>query len=130
MNVQGLPKYDSREYQARILRVVDGDTLDALLALGDGLYREVRIRLMGCDAIERSEETPERSATRAVRGLVEQYEGRATVLHYESIRGKYGRMIADVFVGPYKLSAWLIQHELAEEKDYADFVVEYADEER
>jgi len=39
-------------YQAKLIRVVDGDTVDAEIDLGFNIYIRERIRLMGIDTPE------------------------------------------------------------------------------
>jgi len=38
------------QYQAEVIRVVDGDTIDALIDLGFSVWVKKRIRLHGIDA--------------------------------------------------------------------------------
>ncbi len=42
------------DFRCRVLRVVDGDTLDAYVDRGLGDYSEVRVRLLGIDAPEKN----------------------------------------------------------------------------
>ena len=37
-------------YQAQVTRVVDGDTVDALVDLGFDIHKSIRIRLVGTNA--------------------------------------------------------------------------------
>ena len=40
------------EYNAQVLRVVDGDTVDVLIDCGFSTFRKERVRLYGIDAYE------------------------------------------------------------------------------
>ena len=40
------------EYNAKVLRVVDGDTVDALVDLGFSVHRKIRVRLYGINTPE------------------------------------------------------------------------------
>ena len=40
------------EYNARVTKVVDGDTIDAMVDLGFGTWKKVRIRMHGINAPE------------------------------------------------------------------------------
>jgi len=40
------------KYNAKVTRVVDGDTVDALVDLGFDTWKKVRIRMMGLNAPE------------------------------------------------------------------------------
>ena len=45
-------KLDTREYEAELIKVVDGDTIDAYIDLGFTLKTKKRIRYMGIDTWE------------------------------------------------------------------------------
>ena len=90
-------------YKATLLRVVDGDTVDAELDLGFKIFIKERIRLMGID-------TPE-SRTR---NLAEKYWGKAAKYRLEELlaeadgdftlvtkmqkKGKFGRILGTIQV--------------------------------
>ena len=40
------------EYNAKVIRVVDGDTIDAMVDLGFSTFKKVRIRMHGINAPE------------------------------------------------------------------------------
>jgi endonuclease YncB( thermonuclease family) len=42
----------AHEFNARLVRVVDGDTIDADIELGFNIFMRDRIRLMGIDRVE------------------------------------------------------------------------------
>jgi micrococcal nuclease len=39
-------------YKAKVVRVVDGDTIDALIDLGFDIHKKIRIRMVGMNAPE------------------------------------------------------------------------------
>ena len=45
-------KLDSREYEAELIKVLDGDTIDCYIYLGFDLKIKKRIRYMGIDTWE------------------------------------------------------------------------------
>lgn len=88
-------------YNVKVVRVVDGDTVDVDIDLGFGMtYKKQRVRMMGID-------TPE-SRTR---DLEEKFYGKLSKAHLESIlaegeiqlqshgKGKFGRILGELFVG-------------------------------
>jgi micrococcal nuclease len=88
-------------YRAKILRVVDGDTVDADIDLGCFVHRESRLRLYGVNTPELHD--PD-AATRAravqardwMRGKV---EGRDVIVRTHLDRSdKYGRLLAEIFM--------------------------------
>ena len=87
------------KYEARVVRVIDGDTLDAMVDLGFNVWIKRRIRLSGLDAYE----------TRT-RDKVEKMKGLAAKLRVTKVLessdneilltslgvGKYGRCLGEV----------------------------------
>ena len=87
------------EYNVKITKVVDGDTVDVDIDLGFGMtYKKQRVRLMGID-------TPE-SRTR---DLVEKLFGKASKKHLKELlcegqvslvshdKGKFGRILGELW---------------------------------
>lgn len=95
------------EYRASVLRVIDGDTLDAAVDLGFRTWRHERFRLLGINAPELHADDPaERekaiAARDALRGMVLVPQGivvqtKRDQTHPDST-DKYGRYLADIFV--------------------------------
>ncbi len=83
-------------YAARVLRVVDGDTLDALIDAGFGIRVNERFRLKGIDAPEAV--TPAgRNAKRFLSDLLK----RCPVIVVRTHKaGMYGRWLGDIFAKP------------------------------
>lgn len=83
------------EYAARIIRVVDGDTVEADLDLGCDVHVNLGLRLIGINAPESS--TPEGPvATETLRRLVAAYgvDGKILVRTEKDRTEKYGRYLA------------------------------------
>jgi micrococcal nuclease len=93
-------------YRAFVTRVVDGDTFDANVDLGFGIYHKVRFRLRGIDTPEtwRPKTEAEREhgikATEFVNELIGGKE--ITIQTYKM--GIYGRYECDVLLGAKTLS--------------------------
>ncbi|MEV5558549.1 hypothetical protein AB0L44_33265 [Nonomuraea wenchangensis] len=79
-------------YRARDVRVIDGDTMEALLLPIDGVAVKVKLRLAGLNAAERSTESGARVAE-IVRGWVD-VQPELLVETQKNHREKYGRMLA------------------------------------
>lgn len=91
------------EYHAKVLRVIDADTIQVSIDLGLNVYHTTRLRLYGIDAWEIR--GPEREkglvAREYVLNLLTQYpEIRIRTLKDKT--GKYGRYLAIVYAGPSK----------------------------
>ena len=91
------------EYQCRILRVIDGDTVDIDIDLGFGvwMHRE-RVRMMGIDTPEsRTRDKVEKKFGLASKARLKELLGKTTVLKTqinkkgEDMKGKFGRVLGD-----------------------------------
>jgi len=101
------------EYNSRILRVVDGDTIDVDIDLGFGITMvNQRIRLQGVDTPEsRTRDLEEKKFGLLAKRVVETYcpEGNKIVLvTTKDDRGKFGRILGDFKVYDAKIDAWLM----------------------
>ncbi len=87
------------KYNAKITRVVDGDTVDALVDLGFKTYRMIRFRLTGFDAPEsyRPKDKQEKEAgNAATEELKRMIEGKEVIIHSNK-HGKY-RYLATIYM--------------------------------
>ena len=90
------------EYTAKLDRVVDGDTCDALIDLGFDTWVKKRIRFKGVDTWEcRTRDLDEKkkglAAKAFTKDLLENSDEGKFVLKSYGV-GKYGRVLADLFV--------------------------------
>jgi micrococcal nuclease len=104
-------------YEAFVLNVYDGDTITTDTDLGFNVHQMQKIRIYGIDAPEvRGEEREEGLKSRdALRALILNKE-----VELESHGfGKYGRVIAEVYVDDtINVSDWLVRNGYAEYKEY------------
>jgi len=105
------------EYNAKLDRVVDGDTVDAMIDLGFDTWVHKRIRLLGIDAPEtRTRDLDEKVQGLATKerltGILEAAEG-MFVLHSHGV-GKYGRCLGTIMVGEDNINELLLAEGLAE----------------
>ena len=107
---------EKREYlfNAKVTRVIDGDTVVVDVDLGFFVtLRDQTLRLAKVNAPELKGKTAEEGAKskEALRQLV---EGKDVVLRtYKSGNDKYGRILAEVFVGDKNVNDWLVTEGLA-----------------
>jgi len=95
-------KLDKFVYNAKLDRVVDGDTCDALIDLGFDTFVKKRIRFMGVDTWE----SRTRNKEEKVKGLeAKAYtkdklknsdDGKFTLKSHGT--GKYGRVLGEIFI--------------------------------
>jgi micrococcal nuclease len=104
-------------YDARVVHVVDGDTIDVDIELGFGVSKRERIRLVGVDAWELTGD--EKAKGVEAKAFVQSWTfGRPVSLETDQKRGKYGRLIADLIADGKRLSEALIREGHAERVDY------------
>jgi micrococcal nuclease len=88
------------EYRAKLLRVVDGDTVDLQVDLGFRILHNIRVRLAGIDTPEIfGKTTPgEREKGLEAKAYVEAALTSIDLVIRTNKTGKYGRWIADIYV--------------------------------
>jgi len=89
------------EYNAKLLRVVDGDTVDAMIDLGMSVWIKKRIRLNGLDTWEsrtrnKAEKKKGLIAKDRTKELLSEHEGEFRVKSHGI--GKYGRVLGELYV--------------------------------
>lgn len=88
-------------YQIRVIRVVDGDTLHADVDLGCDIHVALTLRLARTNAPELTTEAGPRSR----QWLEDALDGRDVVLKtVKDRREKYGRYLAELFVGDININ--------------------------
>ena len=95
-------KMDKHIYSAKLQRVVDGDTCDALIDLGFDTWVKKRIRFYGVDTWEsRTRDLEEKkkglAAKEFVKKLLENSDEGKFLLKSHGV-GKYGRVLGELFV--------------------------------
>jgi len=86
-------------YKAKLDRIIDGDTVDAVIDLGFDVSVHKRIRLAGIDTPEsRTRDLEEKKRGLASKArLEEMLEGGEFILESKEV-GKYGRVLGTLFV--------------------------------
>ena len=93
------------QYKATLIKVVDGDTIDAMIDCGFSTFRKERIRLYGINAPEsRTRDKEEKKRGLAAKARLKELikEGKNEFLVETSIdkKGKYGRLLGKLFPIP------------------------------
>lgn len=100
------------EYRATILRVIDGDTIEARVDLGFDVFAVQRFRLYGINAPETKGESREdgRAATEYLRTLIttNAADSVLTIQTRKDKREKYGRYLAVLMAGGVNLNAVMV----------------------
>ena len=91
-------------YRAKLDRVIDGDTIDALIDVGFDIWVKKRIRYMGIDTWEsRTRDLDEKAkglkAKARNKELLEQVSSKPGYFRLKSHGvGKYGRVLGEIFI--------------------------------
>ena len=97
-------KMEKYIYRAKLERVVDGDTIDALIDVGFDIWIKKRIRYKGIDTWEsRTRDLNEKKLGLAAKArnkeLLESVSNKSGYFRIKSYgTGKYGRVLADVYI--------------------------------
>jgi micrococcal nuclease len=97
-------KLNVREYEAELIKVLDGDTIDCYIDLGFNLKVKKRIRYMGIDTWEsRTRDLDEKKKGMAAkernRQLLEEVSNKSGYFRLKSHGlGKYGRVLGEIFI--------------------------------
>ena len=101
------------EYKGIIRRVVDGDTVDITLDLGFDILYNNRIRLLGIDTPEsRTRDLEEKKLGLAAKDRVKELcpvGSTVTVKTTKDGRGKFGRILGEIYVGDVNVNQLLIE---------------------
>ena len=91
-------------YRAKLVKVVDGDTIDALIDVGFDIWVKKRIRYKGIDTWEsRTRDLDEKKKGLAAKArnkeLLESVSNKSGYFRIKSYgTGKYGRVLADIYI--------------------------------
>mgnify|MGYP000333065474 FL=1 len=95
---------DKYIYRAKLDRVVDGDTIDAMIDVGFDIWVKKRIRYMGVDTWEsRTRDLDEKKLGLAAKArnkeLLEKVSAKSGYFRLKSYGlGKYGRVLGEIFI--------------------------------
>ena len=108
----------AHEFKAQLVRVVDGDTIDADIHLGFNMIMRDRIRLMGIDTPEsRTRNLQEKSWGMASKHrlieLLAETDGEFILHTAEMKKGKFGRVLGTIMVNGKDANQVLIDEQLA-----------------
>ena len=89
------------KYKAKLIRVIDGDTIDAEIEVGFDIFVRKRVRLWGIDApekrsIDASEAKAANDALRRLAEILALSRGEFELVTHGD--GKYGRCLGEIFI--------------------------------
>lgn len=102
------------EYRCKILKIVDGDTVDVDIDLGFGVWlKDERVRIMGIDTPEsRTRDKVEKVFGLAAKKRLKELLGKNPVLKTqvgkggEDMKGKFGRILGDFDAYDARTDSW------------------------
>ena len=94
-------------YKAKVIKIVDGDTIDVMLDMGFSSFQKGRVRLLGIDTPEsRTRDKIEKKYGLAAKQfLVDWVEKYPYILVESSKKGKFGRILGRLY-DPDKTECW------------------------
>jgi micrococcal nuclease len=101
------------EYKAKLKRVIDGDTIEFTIDLGFGIFMNRKIRLLNVDTPEIFHPSCEKErvhgleATEFVKDFIKN-DKKIIIKTHKDHKGKYGRILAEVFCDDISLNQQLI----------------------
>jgi micrococcal nuclease len=99
-------------YEAKVVRVVDGDTIDALIDLGFDIHKKIRIRMVGINTPEsRTRDLEEKKLGLAAKARLKEIlseNDNKIILESHGV-GKYGRCLG------IRIKDRSVNHQLIEE---------------
>jgi micrococcal nuclease len=103
-------------YRAKLERVVDGDTIDAIIDLGFDIWVKKRIRLHGIDAPEtRTRDLEEKNRGKVTKArlikILDDANNEFLIISHGV--GKYGRCLGELFVNNQSVNQQLIAEGMA-----------------
>tara|TARA_Y100001938_G_C8038114_1_gene404576 strand:+ start:795 stop:1184 length:390 start_codon:yes stop_codon:yes gene_type:complete len=108
-------------YRGKLERVVDGDTIDALIDVGFDIWIKKRIRYSGIDTWEsRTRDLDEKKKGLAAKArnkeLLKEISSKSGYFRLKSHGvGKYGRVLGEIFIEDSKGKQWNINETLIKE---------------
>ena len=112
---------DKYIYRAKLDRVVDGDTVDALIDVGFDIWFKKRIRFKGVDTWEsRTRNLEEKAlglkAKARTKELLEKVSSKSGYFRLKSYGlGKYGRVLGEIFIMDNEGKQWNVNETLIAE---------------
>jgi micrococcal nuclease len=98
------------EYQAKVIRVVDGDTIEVEVDLGFHIKMNMKIRLAGINAPEMSTAEGKKTKAEMIHLLEDQT---VTLLTIKDKQEKYGRYLGVIVKNKQNINEWLVEQKLA-----------------
>lgn len=99
------------EYEAKVTRVVDGDTVDCSIDLGFDIHINQRVRLLGIDAPEtRTKDLEEKKQGLLVKlWLTDKVAGKKITIKTEyDNRGKFGRVLGTLIYEGVDINRYML----------------------
>jgi micrococcal nuclease len=90
------------EYKAKIIKVVDGDTVDVIIDCGFSMFTQQRVRLLGINTPEtRTKDLEEKkrglAAKQRLKELVKLGKNNCTIHTALDKKGKFGRLLGVIY---------------------------------
>lgn len=109
-------KMEKYFYDAKVLKVTDGDTLDVMIDVGFNIFTKCRLRLDGINTPEsRTKDLREKALGLKAKEFTKNFLKDGICQVHTVKKGKFGRYLSEVFVDAKLLNKALIKAGLARE---------------
>ena len=107
------------EYKCKLVRVIDGDTVDIDIDLGFGVWlRKQRIRMYGIDTPEsRTRDLEEKKYGLAAKEFLQKWTGAGelTIKTHKDAKGKFGRILGELWTFETNINQKMVEEHHAVE---------------
>ena len=103
-------------YKAKLIKVIDGDTVDLMVDLGFDMWHKIRVRLDGINTPEsRTRDKKEKKLGLEAKEFTKNFLTGKEIIVHTNKQGKFGRFLANLYVNGQNLADALIENNLARE---------------
>ena len=117
-----------KEYKANVTRVIDGDTIEVLIDMGFGISYKAKLRFLDYDAPETfrpscpEEKEAGEKAKEYLKLRITQHPADkdhwVTLRTYKDKRGKYGRILARIFIDDEDIIETMIEMGMVKKEEW------------
>tara|TARA_X000000950_G_scaffold81107_2_gene101947 strand:+ start:15504 stop:15833 length:330 start_codon:yes stop_codon:yes gene_type:complete len=107
------------EYNAKLTKIVDGDTIDVEIDLGFSIWHKARVRMVGINAPEtRTRDLEEKKLGLKAKARLKELLSKEIILKTQlDKKGKFGRVLGEIFVNKTNINKQLLKEGVVRKYD-------------
>ncbi len=108
------------EYNAKLTKIVDGDTIDVEIDLGFSIWHKARVRMVGINAPEtRTRDLEEKKLGLKAKARLKELLPKEIILKTQlDKKGKFGRVLGEIFVNKTNINKQLLKEGVVRKYDW------------